>query len=367
MVLRHIPGVLFATMCFLAAPTLSYALELHLDFFIRPNEAPNLFFQTPQRHNGRFFFIQHGTLYIVEKSRLFNPIEIAIDETPISKIEKYKNFFFCSDKSRVVEVSGYGIERKEDIPFPCLSPPLVLNGRIYIIDLRGNVCFIDGSERKCIKLVEDKLGEVKLIRLSSAGILSYANHILVPYGSELFALSEDLRIRYKLLEFRGSEHINTLKLVESKLFVSTEREIAVFEIRLEDGVLKSRPLLTKKADGIFGADFDGEKIVFTYRGGFGVIKNGKTYLKPIKGIIDLSYPVLYGEHFFFVAQFGEKVGRIFGERKNSLIVVSVNGSGKPEIKSEHIIHSFARILNVSDESLFFLTEDSTLYVFKVRK
>lgn len=342
----------------------SYAIELYLDFFTRPTKAENVLLQTPEYYDGRFFFIQDGKMFLFEKNRIQNPIEITIGQTPISEIYRSKNFLFCSDDSKVVEISRYGVEKEEDIPFPCITPPVQINGKIYSVDLKGNVCYISESEKKCIKLREEKFGEIKLLEISDPKILEYKKNIIVPYENEIFIVSEDLRVRYKVLEFEKSNRINSISVIGNKLYVSTKNSISVFNLQKEGEVIKTIEISTTKIEEITGADFTEDLIVFTYKQGFGVIRNGKVFLKPIKGIIDISYPAIQGENLFFIAQFGEKVGRIFGPRKNSLIVVSLKDK-KPKIKKEYILHAFSRKIKISGSRLYFLTDDSTLYVFRI--
>lgn len=341
-----------------------YAVELYLDFFTRPVKAENVLLQTPEYYDGRFFFIQDGKLFLFEKSKIQNPIEITIGQTPISEIYRSKNFLFCSDDSKVVEISRYGVEKEEDIPFPCITPPLQINGKIYSVDLKSNVCYISESEKKCIRLREEKFGEIKLLELSDPKILKYKKNIIVPYENEIFIVSEDLRIRYKVLEFENSNRINSISVIGNKLYVSTKNSISVFDLQKEGEAIKPIEISTTKIEEITGADFSEDIIAFTYKQGFGVIRNGKVFLKPIRGIIDISYPVIQGDNLFFIAQFGEKTGRIFGPRKNSLIVVSLKDN-KPKIKKEYILHAFSRKIKTSGNRLYFLADDSTLYVFRI--
>lgn len=357
---------IYSAIAFFIFPLKTYATNLYLEFFARNTTSDNVFSQTPGEYDGKFFFIKDKKLFLFDRERISKPIEIILGSNPISEIVKNGNFLFCSDDSKIIEISKFGIEKKLETPFPCVSPPLKSKGRIYSIDLKSNICMFSESEQKCVKLKEEKYGEIKLIGLSPPKIHQFRNQILVPYDNELFVVSDDLRTRYKILEFGKSDFINSTKIIGNKLYISTQEKITVFEINQENEVLKLKELSNVKIKyKIIGADFDEDKIAFTYEKGFGVIKNKKIFLKPIRGIIDISHPIIYGDYIFFVAQFGEKVGRIFGPRKNSIITVLVKSNGEPIIKNEYIIHSFARILKNSSNRLYFLTEDSTLYVFRI--
>ncbi len=344
----------------------TYGANLYLEFFTRPVEADNIIFQTPEEYKGKFFFIKDRKILLFDKERILNPIEILIGSDAISEIVKNSNFLFCSDDSKIIEISRFGVEKKIDIPFPCISPPRKFKNKIYSVDLKSNVCLTSESEQKCIKLKEEKFGEIKLISLSSPKILQFKNQILVPYENELFAISDDLRTRYKMVEFENKDFINSTEIIGDRLYISTQKKIVIFEISSENDILKVKQIFNfETKDKIIGADFDDEKIAFTYEKGFGIIKNGKTFLKPIRGLIDISYPLIHKNNILFIGQFGEKVGRIFGPRKNSLVLVSIKENGEPAIKREYIIHSFARKIKNSGNNLYFLTEDSTLYVFRL--
>jgi hypothetical protein len=275
-----------------------------------------------------------------------------------------------------------------------------INGKIVSVDILGNICVYqdensnekiknreDNENKKendlrsegakeeeekldleCAELTEErKTYEPKILFPFTPKILTIGKFILIPYENKIFAASADLKIKYPLSEIQNSNFISFLGYENGNLVVATENKVVIFEAFKSGDVVKIRKRSEISIKDIYGADFDGKKIAITSGEGIAVIDIEKKQIlkKKIKGVIEYSPPKIFGEDkILFAARFGEKLGNIFGPRKNSLIIAEYKRE-KPKIyfTKEIIVDSFPQRLMLDKNKLLFITENGTLYAF----
>jgi hypothetical protein len=275
-----------------------------------------------------------------------------------------------------------------------------INGKIVSVDILGNICVYqdensnekiknreDNENKKendlrsegakeeeekldleCAELTEErKTYEPKILFPFTPKILTIGKFILIPYENKIFAASDDLKIKYPLSEIQNSNFISFLGYENGNLVVATENKVVIFEAFKSGDVVKIRKRSEISIKDIYGADFDGKKIAITSGEGIAVIDIEKKQIlkKKIKGVIEYSPPKIFGEDkILFAARFGEKLGNIFGPRKNSLIIAEYKRE-KPKIyfTKEIIVDSFPQRLMLDKNKLLFITENGTLYAF----
>ena len=393
---------LFSHFLIFFTATSTYAensVNLKLLFFKKISKE-NVFFSTPFIIKNDIAVISQKKIIIFSREKNWKEIEIEIGSSAISEINKSNenSFLFCSDDSNVVKVGKFIEPKIFQLPFPCISPPIQINGKIISVDILGNICVYqdknsnekiknrEDNENKndlrseeakeeegkldleCAELTEErKTYEPKILFPFTPKILTIGKFILIPYENKIFAASDDLKIKYPLSEIQNSNFISFLGYENGNLVVATENKVVIFEVFESGDVVKIRKRSEILIKDIYGADFDGKKIAITSGEGIAVIDIEKKQIlkKKIKGVIEYSPPKIFGENkILFAARFGEKLGNIFGPRKNSVIVAEYKRE-KPKIyfTKEIIVDSFPQRLMLDKNKLLFITENGTLYAF----
>ncbi len=396
--------------CFLALFTTksTYAensSNLKLLFFKKISKE-NVFFSTPFTIRNDIAVVSQKKVIIFSRDKNWKEIEIDIGSSAISEINKSdENFYlFCSDDGNVVKIGKFIEPKRFQIPFPCISPPMQINEKIVAVDILGNICAyqeknssekikntednrnekeIDLNEEgkaeedegkldlECLELTEErKIYEPKILFPFTPKIITIGKFILIPYENKIFAVSDDLKIKYPLLEIQNSNFISFLGHKNGDLVATTENKVFVFEVFRSEDVVKIRKKSEISIKDIYGADFDGEKIVITSGEGIVLIDIEKKRIlkRKIKGVIDYSPPKIFGDKILFSARFGEKLGNIFGPRKNSLIIAQYKREkSKIYFTKEIIVDSFSQRLVLDKNKLLFITENGTLYAFAFTK
>ncbi len=396
--------------CFLALFTTksTYAensSNLKLLFFKKISKE-NVFFSTPFTIRNDIAVVSQKKVIIFSRDKNWKEIEIDIGSSAISEINKSdENFYlFCSDDGNVVKIGKFIEPKRFQIPFPCISPPMQINEKIVAVDILGNICAyqeknssekikntednrnekeIDLKEEgkaeedegkldlECLELTEErKIYEPKILFPFTPKIITIGKFILIPYENKIFAVSDDLKIKYPLLEIQNSNFISFLGHKNGDLVATTENKVFVFEVFRSEDVVKIRKKSEISIKDIYGADFDGEKIVITSGEGIVLIDIEKKRIlkRKIKGAIDYSPPKIFGDKILFSARFGEKLGNIFGPRKNSLIIAQYKREkSKIYFTKEIIVDSFSQRLVLDKNKLLFITENGTLYAFAFTK
>jgi hypothetical protein len=393
---------LFSHFLIFFTATSTYAensVNLKLLFFKKISKE-NVFFSTPFIIKNDIAVISQKKIIIFSREKNWKEIEIEIGSSAISEINKSNenSFLFCSDDSNVVKVGKFIEPKIFQLPFPCISPPIQINGKIISVDILGNICVYqdknsnekiknrEDNENKndlrseeakeeegkldleCAELTEErKTYEPKILFPFTPKILTIGKFILIPYENKIFAASDDLKIKYPLSEIQSSNFISFLGYENGNLVVATENKVVIFEVFESGNVVKIRKRSEISIKDIYGADFDGKKIAITSGEGIAVIDIEKKQIlkKKIKGVIEYSPPKIFGEDkILFAARFGEKLGNIFGPRKNSLIIAEYKRE-KPKIyfTKEIIVDSFPQRLMLDKNKLLFITENGTLYAF----
>ena len=393
---------LFSHFLIFFTATSTYAensVNLKLLFFKKISKE-NVFFSTPFIIKNDIAVISQKKIIIFSREKNWKEIEIEIGSSAISEINKSNenSFLFCSDDSNVVKVGKFIEPKIFQLPFPCISPPIQINGKIISVDILGNICVYqdrnsnekiknrEDNENKndlrseeakeeegkldleCAELTEErKTYEPKILFPFTPKILTIGKFILIPYENKIFAASDDLKIKYPLSEIQNSNFISFLGYENGNLVVATENKVVIFEVFESGDVVKIRKRSEILIKDIYGADFDGKKIAITSGEGIAVIDIEKKQIlkKKIKGVIEYSPPKIFGENkILFAARFGEKLGNIFGPRKNSLIIAEYKRE-KPKIyfTKEIIVDSFPQRLMLDKNKLLFITENGTLYAF----
>jgi hypothetical protein len=395
---------LFSHFLIFFTATSTYAensVNLKLLFFKKISKE-SVFFSTPFIIKNDIAVISQKKIIIFSREKNWKEIEIEIGSSAISEINKSNenSFLFCSDDSNVVKVGKFIEPKIFQLPFPCISPPMQINGKIVSVDILGNICVYqdensnekiknreDNENKKendlrsegakeeeekldleCAELTEErKTYEPKILFPFTPKILTIGKFILIPYENKIFAASADLKIKYPLSEIQNSNFISFLGYENGNLVVATENKVVIFEAFKSGDVVKIRKRSEISIKDIYGADFDGEKIAITSGEGIAVIDIEKKQIlkKKIKGVIEYSPPKIFGEDkILFAARFGEKLGNIFGPRKNSLIIAEYKRE-KPKIYfvKEIIVDSFPQRLMLDKNKLLFITENGTLYAF----
>jgi hypothetical protein len=378
------------------------SVNLKLLFFKKISKE-NVFFSTPFIIKNDIAVISQKKIIIFSREKNWKEIEIEIGSSAISEINKSNenSFLFCSDDSNVVKIGKFIEPKIFQLPFPCISPPMQINGKIVSVDILGNICVYQdensnekiknrednenkndlSSEEKgeakeeeekldleCVELTEErKTYEPKILFPFTPRILTIGKFILIPYENKIFAVSYDLKIKYPLAEIQNSNFISFLGYENGNLVVVTENKVLIFEVFKPGDVVKIRKISEVSIKDIYGADFDGEKIAITSGEGIAVIDIEKKQIlkKKIKGVIEYSPPKIFGEDkILFAARFGEKLGNIFGPRKNSVIVAKYKREkSKIYFPKEIIVDSFPQRLMLDKNKLLFITENGTLYAF----
>ncbi|MFZ8803265.1 MAG: hypothetical protein ACO2PO_09835 [Candidatus Calescibacterium sp.] len=374
-------------------------VNLKLLFFKKISKE-NVFFSTPFTIKNDIAVISQKKIIIFSREKNWKEIEIEIGSSAISEINKSNenSFLFCSDDSNVVKVGKFIEPKIFQLPFPCISPPIQINGKIISVDILGNICVYQDKnsnekiknrednknkndlrseeakeeegklDLECAELTEErKTYEPKILFPFTPKILTIGKFILIPYENKIFAASDDLKIKYPLSEIQNSNFISFLGYENGNLVVATENKVVIFEVFESGDVVKIRKRSEILIKDIYGADFDGKKIAITSGEGIAVIDIEKKQIlkKKIKGVIEYSPPKIFGENkILFAARFGEKLGNIFGPRKNSLIIAEYKRE-KPKIyfTKEIIVDSFPQRLMLDKNKLLFITENGTLYAF----
>lgn len=374
-------------------------VNLKLLFFKKISKE-NVFFSTPFTIKNDIAVISQKKIIIFSREKNWKEIEIEIGSSAISEINKSNenSFLFCSDDSNVVKVGKFIEPKIFQLPFPCISPPIQINGKIISVDILGNICVYQDKnsnekiknrednknkndlrseeakeeeeklDLECAELTEErKTYEPKILFPFTPKILTIGKFILIPYENKIFAASDDLKIKYPLSEIQNSNFISFLGYENGNLVVATENKVVIFEVFESGDVVKIRKRSEILIKDIYGADFDGKKIAITSGEGIAVIDIEKKQIlkKKIKGVIEYSPPKIFGEDkILFAARFGEKLGNIFGPRKNSLIIAEYKRE-KPKIyfTKEIIVDSFPQRLMLDKNKLLFITENGTLYAF----
>jgi hypothetical protein len=396
---------LFSHFLIFFTATSTYAensVNLKLLFFKKVSKE-NVFFSTPFIIKNDIAVISQKKIIIFSREKNWKEIEIEIESSAISEVNKSNenSFLFCSDDSNVVKVGKFIEPKIFQLPFPCISPPIQINGKIISLDILGNICVYQDknsnekiknrednenkndlrSEEKgeakeegekldleCAELTEErKTYEPKILFPFTPKILTIGKFILIPYENKIFAASDDLKIKYPLSEIQNSNFISFLGYENGNLVVATENKVVIFEVFESGDVVKIRKRSEISIKDIYGADFDGKKIATTSGEGIAVIDIEKKQIlkKKIKGVIEYSPPKIFGEDkILFAARFGEKLGNIFGPRKNSLIVAEYKREkSKIYFTKEIIVDSFPQRLMLDKNKLLFITENGTLYAF----
>ena len=345
----------------------------------RPKEFVNVFFSTPVFYGKDIFFSTPGTIWIISDG---SDIEVEIGDTMISEPTVFGGeFIFCSLHSKVIKFGLLGISEEFELEFPCVTSPLPTKYGIYTVDMLGNVCFFpkenrNNGEKKCVGISDEEIGFTHAVFVISAPLRMYIykNNILVPYKNKIVAISPDLRLKYPILEFEKTDFITSFKVVGEKALIATQNTVYMYFLKTKKRAIFPQLIFSYDAEGISGGDFDGEKAVITTKDGILLItEEGKGKFKKISGIFDISAPKLYGDTVLFAVSFGKKLGRVFSPRKNCLIIARVylpspeEKKGIPEIKilKEIIINGFANSIAVQDRKIGLITDNGTLYVFKL--
>jgi hypothetical protein len=393
---------LFSHFLIFFTATSTYAensVNLKLLFFKKISKE-NVFFSTPFIIKNDIAVISQKKVIIFSREKNWKEIEIEIGSSAISEINKSNenSFLFCSDDSNIIKVGKFIEPKIFQLPFPCISPPIQINGKIISVDILGNICVYqdknsnekiknrEDNENKndlrseeakeeeekldleCAELTEErKTYEPKILFPFTPKILTIGKFILIPYENKIFAVSYDLKIKYPLTEIQNSNFISFLGYENGNLVVVTENKVLIFEVFKTGDVVKIRKRSEISIKDIYGADFDGEKITITSGEGIAIIDIEKKQIlkKKIKGVIEYSPPKIFGEDkILFAARFGEKLGNIFGPRKNSLIIAEYKRE-KPKIYFTKgiIVDSFPQRLMLDKNKLLFITENGTLYAF----
>jgi hypothetical protein len=405
---KHTSFILFLLPCLFShfliffTATSTYAensVNLKLLFFKKISKE-NVFFSTPFIIKNDIAVVSQKKIIIFSREKNWKEIEIEIGSSAISEVNKSNenSFLFCSDDSNVVKVGKFIEPKIFQLPFPCISPPIQINGKIISVDILGNICVYqdknsnekiknrEDNENKndlrseeakeeeekldleCAELTEErKTYEPKILFPFTPKILTIGKFILIPYENKIFAASDDLKIKYPLSEIQNSNFISFLGYENGNLVVATENKVVIFEVFESGDVVKIRKRSEISIKDIYGADFDGKKIAITSGEGIAVIDIEKKQIlkKKIKGVIEYSPPKIFGEDkILFAARFGEKLGNIFGPRKNSVIIAKYKRE-KPKIyfTKEIIVDSFPQRLMLDKNKLLFITENGTLYAF----
>jgi hypothetical protein len=224
---------------------------------------------------------------------------------------------------------------------------------------------------ECTELIEErKIYEPKILFPFTPKILTIGKFILIPYENKIFSVSDDLKIKYPLLEIQNSNFISFLGHKNGNLVATTENKVLILEILKSENVIKIRKKSEISIKDIYGAYFDGEKIAITSGEGIVLIDIEKKQIlkKKIKGVIEYSQPKIFGDKILFSARFGEKLGNIFGPRKNSIIIAQYKREkSKIYFTKEIIVDSFPQRLVLDKNKLLFITENGTLYAFAFTK
>jgi len=336
---------LFSHFLIFFTATSTYAensVNLKLLFFKKISKE-NVFFSTPFIIKNDIAVISQKKIIIFSREKNWKEIEIEIGSSAISEINKSNenSFLFCSDDSNVVKVGKFIEPKIFQLPFPCISPPIQINGKIISVDILGNICVYqdknsnekiknrEDNENKndlrsegakeeegkldleCAELTEErKTYEPKILFPFTPKILTIGKFILIPYENKIFAASDDLKIKYPLSEIQNSNFISFLGYENGNLVVATENKVVIFEVFESGDVVKIRKRSEISIKDIYGADFDGEKIAITSGEGIAVIDIEKKQIlkKKIKGVIEYSPPKIFGEDkILFAARFGENL------------------------------------------------------------
>jgi len=376
-------------------------VNLKLLFFKKISKE-NVFFSTPFTIRNDIAVVSQKKIIIFSREKNWKEIEIEIESSAISEINKSNenSYLFCSDDGNVVKIGKFIEPKRFQIPFPCISPPIQINEKIVSVDILGNICAyqdknssekmkntednenekeIDLKEKgkakedegkldlECTELIEErKIYEPKILFPFTPKILTIGKFILIPYENKIFTVSDDLKIKYPLLEIQNSNFISFLGHKNGNLVATTENKVLILEILKSENVIKIRKKSEISIKDIYGADFDGEKIAITSGEGIVLIDIEKKQIlkKKIKGVIEYSQPKIFGDKILFSARFGEKLGNIFGPRKNSIIIAQYKREkSKIYFTKEIIVDSFPQRLVLDKNKLLFITENGTLYAF----
>lgn len=353
-------------------------IQVKTIYIKRPKKFTNVFFSTPVFYGKDIFFSTPGTIWIISDN---SDIEVEIGDTMISEpIVFGGEFIFCSLHSKVIKFGLLGISEELELEFPCITSPLPTKHGIYTVDMFGNVCFfprvenqIGKKEKKCVDISDEEIGFTQAVFVISSPLRMYLyeGNVLVPYKNKIVVLSPDLRLRYPLAEFEKTEFITSFEVVGEKALITTQNMVYMYFLKKRKKVIFPEIIFSYEIGDISGGDFDGEKAVITTKDGiFLITEKGKGKFKRISGIFDISSPKLYGDTILFTASFGQKLGKVFSPRKNSLIIARTYLTSKektPEIKilKEVIINGFANSIAVQNGKVGLITDNGTLYIFKM--
>ncbi len=353
-------------------------IQLKTIYIKRPEKFTNVFFSTPIFYGKDIFFSTPGTIWIISDD---SDIEVEIGDTMISEpIVFGGEFIFCSLHSKVIKFGLLGISEELELEFPCVTSPLPTKHGIYTVDMLGNVCLfprgenqIGKEEKKCVDISDEEIGFTQAVFVISSPLRMYLyeGNILVPYRNKIVVLSPDLRLRYPLAEFEKTEFITSFEVVGEKALITTQNTVYMYFLKKRKNAIFPELIFSYEIGEISGGDFDGEKAVITTKDGILLItEKGKGKFKKISGIFDISSPKLYGNTVIFTASFGQKLGKAFSPRKNSLVIARAYLPSKekiPEIKilKEIIINGFANSIAVQNGKVGLITDNGTLYVFKM--
>ncbi|GBD04264.1 hypothetical protein HRbin19_01574 [bacterium HR19] len=359
--------VIFLLLSF-AEPRVSGAeIDLFLDFFSQPSKGNYFFFSTP------FFISDDIGISLNNLIIIYTPqkkeIKINLGETAISEVKREKDYLlFCSQKSKIVKVGLYSETKSFELDYPCVIPPIETgNKKILAIDMKGTLCtFEEEGAKNCIDLNEEK-EKITFLYFSLPDIIALSEReILVPYENTVFSVSEDLKVKYPVIEFSNSSFITFLALKENKLAISTENSSHIYEIENQNP-LKLKELAKIYEEEILGTDFDGQKLVITSKNGISILDTSRKKIlrKKIQGIVEISAPKIFGDNIIFSVSFGKYMGKVL-PLKNSIVIAEYK-DGKLKFRKEIIINSFARRIKLEQNKLAFITDSGTLWVFKIRE
>lgn len=360
--------VIFFSLLNFAEPQSSSAeIDLYLDFFSQPSKENYFFFSTP------FFISDDIGISLNNSIIIYTPqkkeIKINLGETAISEVRREKDYLlFCSQKSKIVKMNLYSQTESFELEYPCVIPPIETeNRKILAVDIKGTLCTFEEETgaKNCIDLSEDK-EKITFLYFSLPDIIALSEkEILVPYENTIFSVSEDLKLKYPVLEFSNSSFITFLALKENKLAISTENSSYIYQIENQNP-LKLKELAKIYEDEILGTDFDGKKLAITSKNGIIVLDTirKKILRKKIEGIVEISAPKIFGDNIIFSISFGKYMGKVL-PLKNSIVIAEYK-DGKLKFKKEIIINSFARKIKLEQNKLALITDSGTLWFFKIK-
>ncbi len=356
--------------------TLLISLNLQFLYFFRPAYYNNVFAIAPFIFPDKLAVLPtEGRIFVIlrDPASSINSVEIDIGREPTSDIVRIEDntLGFCTDKPEVIFLSKYGIELRVDAEFPCIVPPIKFGGKIWFVDLRGNLCSIEKEQEesrdiKCFSLDEESVKIApEIINLTTPQMKVFQGNLFIAYRNKLFVLSDVSK--YQLLELPGIS-ISSFELRGRYLVVTTEDTLYLFEVWKKGGVIEYRKIFEKTLKNISGMDFDGQNIVVSRWDGFSIVNiRGFTKTVRIVSLFDTSNPILLGDHVVFAGSFGKYLKSIY-PYKNSIILARfevVGNKYKVSIEEEKIIHSFPKKIRRFDDKIAFITDDGTLYLFRI--